>query len=187
METIDYQSIAKESVSKADFALKLGYKYHNGRVAGIINQIIKENNLDISHFRKNGGGLNKKYEFIEKICPVCSVKFTTQNGSRDEKFTCGCGCSNKYFASTRRKDEDVSDYTIICFRHHKKECVVCGEKNIVAVHHFDENDENDSPENLIPMCPTHHTYWHSRFKSMVADKVIAYRDKFIEERKQRVA
>lgn len=180
-ESIDYQCLINKSSSKSDFAFKLGHKYHNGRVAGLINRIIKEHNLDISHFRKTGGGINKKYEFVEKECPVCKVKFTTQNGHRDEKFTCSNSCANKFFPR-RWKDTDITNYTTICFRHHKKECVVCGEKNIVAVHHFDENDKNNNPENLIPMCPTHHQYWHSRFKFLVEEKVTNYRNEFIRNR-----
>ena len=179
---IDYLSVVKISKSKSDFALRLGFKYHNGKIAEIINGIIKEYNLDISHFKSNGGGHNKKYEYSEKICPVCLLSFTTQIGRKTEKITCSHSCSNKYFSNRRRKDEDLSDYSILRFRHHKKECVICKEKNIVGVHHYDENHENNIPENLIPMCPTHHQYWHSRFKFLVEKTVTNYRNEFIKNR-----
>jgi len=50
------------------------------------------------------------------------------------------------------------NYRTICFNYHKKKCVCCEESLIVEVHHFDENKENNSPDNLIPLCPTHHRY-----------------------------
>lgn len=66
----------------------------------------------------------------------------------------------------------------ICFRHHPHKCCICGEENIVAVHHYDENHYNNNPNNLIPLCPTHHAYWHSKFKELIKDKVDEYVKKF---------
>jgi hypothetical protein len=173
---MNYNEIAKQSVSKGDFSKKLGFSYHNGRIAAIINGIIKDNSIDISHFKKNGGGWNKKYPFIERICPVCEKKFMTQIGCKKEKKTCGYSCANKYFLGRTRV---LKSYTSICFKYHKKECVICGEKNVVGVHHFDENHDNDFPENLIPLCPTHHQYWHSRYKNLIFQKIVDYREKFL--------
>jgi hypothetical protein len=62
--------------------------------------------------------------------------------------------------------------------YHKKECVVCGENNIVEVHHLDGNSKNNLPKNLIPLCPTHHQYWHSKFKHLVVDKINQYINNF---------
>ena len=66
-------------------------------------------------------------------------------------------------------------YTTICFMHHKKECVVCGEDKVVAVHHYDENHDNNDPNNLVPLCPTHHQYVHSKHKHLVIDKIEKWR------------
>jgi hypothetical protein len=63
------------------------------------------------------------------------------------------------------------NYRTICFTHHKKECVVCGEDKIVSVHHYDENHNNNDPNNLVPLCPTHHQYVHSGYKDLVIDKI----------------
>lgn len=102
------------------------------------------------------------------------------------KFCLGCQaplkdiertfCSHKCSNSTQkrpRKDADVS-YRVVCFRYHDKKCVVCGEEVIVAVHHVDEDHENNSPENLVPLCPTHHQYVHSGFRHLVEDKINTY-------------
>jgi len=175
---MNYNEIVKQSISKSDFAKHLGFKYHNGRVAGIINGIIRDYKLDISHFKSNGGGWNKKYPFVEKKCPVCGNIFMSQVGrGKRDKITCSYKCCNTFFKHVKKK---VKSYNAICFRHHKKECIICKENRIVAVHHFDENRKNNSPENLIPMCPTHHQYYHSRYKHLVLEDIKKYRDNFVK-------
>lgn len=69
----------------------------------------------------------------------------------------------------------------ICFKNHAKECVVCGETKIVAVHHYNHDHEDNRPENLVPLCPTHHAYMHSRFKKLIEEKVRDYVQYFIDE------
>lgn len=180
---MNYKEIVKESASKADFAKRLGFKYHNGRVAGIINGIIRDYELNISHFKSNGGGWNLKYPYIEKICPVCKKIFTTQIGrGKREKSTCGFSCANTFFNKRPKRYNNIKNlrYPTICFMYHKKECIICKENKIVAVHHFDENRKNNNPKNLIPLCPTHHQYYHSKYKNLVLDKIKEYRDNFIK-------
>ena len=110
--------------------------------------------------------LNPKYE---KVCPQCSSKFNT----KDNSTTCSHSCANKYF---KKNHNNYTNYRTICFHHHKKECVVCKESNIVAVHHYDHNHYNNDPTNLIPMCPTHHQYMHSKFKHLIEDIVNEYKN-----------
>lgn len=111
-----------------------------------------------------------------KECPVCQKK------SSFSGKTCSYACSNTFFRSGRNNPNWKEDaYKSTCFEFHKKECVVCGEDKIVAVHHLDENHSNNSPENLIPMCPTHHQYWHSKYKELVFDKVMSYIDSWKKE------
>ncbi len=69
----------------------------------------------------------------------------------------------------------------ICFQNHEKKCIVCGEENIVDVHHLDGNKYNDSPLNLIPICPTCHRYWHSRFYPLISGKIEKYVADYISE------
>lgn len=180
---MNYEELIKLSNSKSEFARLLGYQYYNGRTSKVVNKIIEENHLNISHFTSCSevGGQNIKYEYVDKECPVCKKIFKTQNGKDTEKTTCSRSCSNKFFVSKRVPNSKLKKYTTICFRHHKKICVVCGEENIVTVHHYDENNKNNSPENLIPLCPTHHQYWHSKYKMLVYDKVLKYRTEFIKK------
>ena len=114
---------------------------------------------------------------LEKNCPVCDTKFIGKSK------TCSYSCSNKYFRHSRpgglqyKSDEYLSEnsrYRDICFRYHNKKCVVCGEENIVAVHHLNENHDDNRPENLVPLCPTHHQYCHSNYKNLVEEIINQY-------------
>ena len=114
-----------------------------------------------------------------KACPVCSTVFRTKG------TTCSHACANTFFRTGEAHGNwNPARYTSTCFANHKKACVVCGEANIVSVHHLDENRANNDPANLIPLCPTHHVYWHSRFRHIVEAKVYAYLN---EWKKQRLA
>jgi len=122
----------------------------------------------------------KVYNRIIKSCPVCDNEFETKQGSPREKTTCSHSCSNTYFRSGKNNPNwKESRYRSTCFLQHEKSCVICKESNIVEVHHFDGNHTNNSIENLIPLCPTHHKYWHSRFKHLIEDEVTSYHAEFI--------
>jgi len=116
-------------------------------------------------------------------CPVC--KEPIKNYKKNK--TCSTSCANTYFRTGKDNPnwktfpEDCSNielppssYKKICFTHHKKECVICGESNIVEVHHYDHNHKNNQPYNLIPLCPTHHRYLHSRYKYLIKNQVDNY-------------
>ena len=74
-----------------------------------------------------------------------------------------------------------SSYVDICFTYHKRECVVCGEFRCVEVHHLDSNRKNNSPLNLVPLCPTHHRFWHSKYRCIIEQKVLSYVALFTQE------
>jgi len=118
-----------------------------------------------------------------KICPVCSKPIKNYKTNK----TCSHACANTYFRSgsdnPNWKDHGTSEgtYRSTCFLYHKKECVICGEKNVVAVHHMDGDKHNSSPENLIPLCPTHHAYWHSKYRHIIEEQVKLYIKKFKEK------
>jgi len=127
-----------------------------------------------------------KYKKIIKVCPICDNEFETRLGHPREKTVCSHSCANTYFRSGKlnpnyKNDDELTGvvkYVTICFRYHEKKCVCCDEKNIVEVHHYDGNKENNKPENLIPLCPTHHKYWHSRFRKTIKFKVDEYAKNF---------
>lgn len=108
-----------------------------------------------------------------KHCKVCGTPV-----KRDESETCSHGCANKLFRTgPNHGNWKESAYRTTCFAYHKKECIVCGEAKIVDVHHRDRNKNNNSPLNLIPLCPTHHKYCHSKHKHLVEKIIREYIDK----------
>ncbi len=129
-------------------------------------------------------GNSLRYERIKKICPICENEFETLKGHKKEKITCSYSCSNTFFRSGDNNPNYIdglgneAEYRRICFKHHEKKCVVCSEKNIVEVHHYDGDHDNNEPKNLIPLCPTHHKYWHSRFRILIINIVDNYVKKF---------
>ena len=109
-------------------------------------------------------------------CLVCDNPIKNYKSS---KGTCSRSCANTHFRSGEGNGNWKNDtYQTTCWLHHKKECVVCGESNIVAVHHFDHNHYNNDPANLVPLCPTHHQYIHSRHRHLIEDVVQSYVSKY---------
>ena len=150
--------------------VKKVFGYDNRYSRDKVTEFINKNHVDISHF-----GRNKKIERVKKTCPVCTKEFISVINHKHEKTTCSHSCSNTFFRSGKNNPNWKDDnYRSTCWVYHQKKCVVCSEDLIVTVHHFDENHENNNPENLVPLCPTHHQYVHSRYRDMVIDKVNEY-------------
>ena len=117
----------------------------------------------------------KENPITHKTCPVCSKIFSSLS------FTCSISCANIHFRSGKNNHRWRDHaYRTTCFLYHKKECVVCGENKIVAVHHMDEDKKNNSMENLIHLCPTHHQYFHSKHRHEVLPKIEEYARKIKE-------
>jgi hypothetical protein len=111
-----------------------------------------------------------------KFCQVCGSIIKNYQHT----ITCSYACSNKLFRTGPNHGNWKEDsYKTTCFHFHEKKCIVCEECNIVEVHHFDENHDNNTPSNLIPLCPTHHQYIHSRYKELISNKLVEYQKQFI--------
>lgn len=150
----------------------------NGTGISKARKIVKELEIDMTKFKK---GRKFQYELLYKICPICKKEFIVRKNK--DKATCSYGCSNTYFKSGENHGSyKGTTYRQICFKNHKKECVICKENLIVEVHHYDENHENNSPENLIPLCPTHHQYYHSKYRYLVKDTIELYIKNFISKK-----
>lgn len=135
--------------------------------------------LSAGHDKRHG----VKKEFSVE-CHSCKSAFVVVEREKlfpsKDKYFCSRTCANSVGGNAKAQkyhsDEDAT-YRVVAFRYHKKECVVCGEKNIVSVHHLNEDHSDNRPENLVPICPTHHQYVHSKYRWMVQDKI----DKYMEE------
>ena len=120
----------------------------------------------------------RKHENIclskDRVCPECNNDYRANS---TEQVYCSNKCANN---ATKYKPRKDNNYRTLCFRFHKKECVVCGFDKVISVHHYDENKKNNHPLNLIPMCPNHHEMIHT--KSYV-DEVKPIVDKWLLEQK----
>jgi len=117
-----------------------------------------------------------------KLCPVCNKPIKAYNNIKHvlvnvlDIYTEICMLNME-----RNNGCEKNHYRTICFQHHEKECIICGEKNIVEVHHYDCNHDNDLITNLIPLCPTHHRYMISRYKILIDEEVWMYYMQFISD------
>jgi len=123
-----------------------------------------------------------------RLCPVCNepIKY--------KSTTCSKKCAVIYFEDTmfkysvkpskktKKSIESSYKYRNKCFKVHGKKCIVCGEENIVTVHHFSNECEDIKEEDLLPLCPTHHQYWHSKFRHLIEQQVNNYREDFINKK-----
>lgn len=109
-------------------------------------------------------------------CPVCTKLFKpSKQYKKGLSTTCSKSCANSYFRTGPNNGMWNHDtYRTTCFLHHEKKCIICGESNIVQVHHSDGNHSNNDPSNLVPLCPTHHQYFHSKYRSLVEPAIIEY-------------
>ena len=131
--------------------------------------------------REFGSNVIKRHSMIcegLKECPVCKIKHNKKG------LTCSYSCSNKMFRTGENNGNWKQDtYQSTCWLYHGKKCLVCGEEKIVAAHHVNEDHSDNRPENLVPLCPTHHQYVHSRYR----DEVQPIIDKYLYEFNLRVA
>ena len=166
------EEAVKNSKSFTEVAKWLG-RPKNGFYVGKFTRLADEFGIDISHFDRT----------VSLVCSECEKPFTVMLHDKEKRKFCSLVCANqKVRGSALPKNEDElygeKKFRLICFRYHKKECIICGEDKIISVHHFDENHQNDEPKNLIPMCPTHHCYMHSAHRKLIEDKVINYYNNF---------
>ena len=114
-------------------------------------------------------------------CECCKQDFTVREREKQfpkrKNYFCSRSCANSTGGkakSAKYHGDDTAHYTTVAWRHHEKKCVVCGEENVVAVHHMNENHYDNDPKNLVPLCPTHHQYMHSKFKHLIEGQVNTY-------------
>lgn len=61
-------------------------------------------------------------------------------------------------------------------------CCIC-QTPFIHAHHIDFNNENNSLDNLAPLCPNHHALAHARsnmFLNLTPERIKAIRDKWYE-------
>lgn len=131
----------------------------------------------VSHKRHERGCVSNPNHPRKKKCLVCNGEFIAPPGAKGKKqTTCSHACSNTLYRSGENNGryQAGKNYQTMCFLHHGKKCVICGEDKIVAAHHVNEIHTDNRPENLIPLCPTHHCYWHSGYRALIEHVVADY-------------
>jgi hypothetical protein len=115
------------------------------------------------------------------VCSQCDKTFKVKERKElfplKEQYYCSKYCANFRGSGeewAERRGGELIQYRTICWAYHEKQCVVCGESKIVEVHHYDGVHDNNDPKNLVPLCPTHHQYWHSPHKEDIEEIVHAY-------------
>lgn len=145
------------------------------------NVLLKEHN--------RGGGLYcskkcvseslKKTRINNEKCNLCNAEFYITNSrkkaSKSQFVFCSRKCKNKAqaigngFDSMLPSHYGLSDsgksetYRRIAFENHPNHCHDCQwnvHLAVLDVHHIDLNRKNNSPENLMILCPTCHTVRH---------------------------
>ena len=128
------------------------------------------------------------YTDFDVECQTCRNNFTVNERLKQfptkEAYYCSRSCANSVGGTVKAlkyHPDEEAHYTTVAWRYHEKRCCVkgCGEDRIVEVHHYNENHEDNRPENLVPICPTHHRYIHSRYCHLVQNDVDLYVKKFI--------
>ena len=111
-----------------------------------------------------------------KECERCGTEFTWTGRRKTKQYEKQRFCSRSC-ANNRQEwwAENLVQYRAIAFKHWKQECAICGFDKIVAVHHIDENHNNNDPTNLIPLCPNHHEMLHSKWASEIQPLIEAKR------------
>jgi hypothetical protein len=83
------------------------------------------------------------------------------------------GCYNFMFHLDKNRNEGYKKYHNIepdLYKKLTKECIICGFKEVVELHHLDENTQNNSESNFLALCPNHHRMiHHTNFKQEVLD------------------
>lgn len=110
---------------------------------------------------------------LDSTCPVCNSNYKK---SRQTQVTCSKSCANTYFRSGGNHPNYVhgkSSYRQRSLEHYGHKCLACDETLVIEIYHIDENRLNNSIDNIIPLCPTHHKYMHTEYKDLILDKIIS--------------
>lgn len=142
-----------------------------------------DKNVRRDSWDKTKGTINQYGQLREYVvkCQSCSKDFTVKEREkvhpRKDAYYCSRACANSVGGKAKSKKHstiETAGYRTIAWRYHEKKCIICEEVNVVAVHHMNENHKDNRPENLVPLCPTHHQYMHSKHKCLIEHKVLEY-------------
>lgn len=100
-----------------------------------------------------------------KYCERCKIEFVYEGRQKTKAYEKAKFCSRS--CANNRQDwwnDNATGYRTIALQHWDCKCAVCGFDKVVAIHHIDLDHSNNTPTNLIPLCPNHHEMCHSKWK-----------------------
>ncbi len=85
------------------------------------------------------------------------------------------GCYNTTFHLEKAKNGNYKRYHNIDPALYKKiteKCLICEFGKVVDLHHLDKNRKNNSPDNMIGLCPNHHSMLHNlKYKDEIKKQI----------------
>lgn len=133
----DLEENAKISHSFQEFQRNLGYsESYNTRKR--LQRLVREYDIDVSHFDKNHSNRLRAYPIGKKICLYCGKDFETSIGRSKEPKYCSQSCANTPNIGNRRSKESnkkISDKLTNPLI--EKKCCYCG--NAFKVRSYENN------------------------------------------------
>ena len=114
-----------------------------------------------------------------KNCPICNSPIKNYRSNKTCSYKCGSLLDKNLDCTGKGPVTKSINYRLICFTAHGEKCLFCNEDLMVDAHHLDGDRCNNDPENLIPVCTTHHKYCHhTDYYYIVKECIDEYIEKF---------
>lgn len=125
-----------------------------------------DKNINRNNWKKYQASDTKygKFKNFSVCCAKCNKSFNVKE--REKKFPkksiyyCSRKCANSIGGIAKRELYGLTGYINIAKKYYHEKCAVCGTKDVLDVHHIDENRNNYHPSNLIFLCPNDHARLH---------------------------
>ena len=176
LESTKLQELLNTCTSLGAIAKELGYSTH-GRNTSAISVFLRSNGLD---FNKH---TSKPIEYETRQCLHCGKDFqvSIHNKNTFKVRTCSHYCSANYseYKLSRVANKIGSlatSYPLVAKRNNLTYCGICGESEVIDIHHIDEDRDNNDISNLVALCPNHHAYIHRGKGHLILDKLIEHLD-----------
>ena len=96
-------------------------------------------------------------------CKICNKEFKVWNGRKNAKYCSNeCKWSDKTYL--KRPSNIQNNDRQNALTTYGNECELCGWNLLVEVHHVDGDRNNHNIDNLMILCPNHHTLTEDKYR-----------------------